>query len=377
MNILYIGHEEYINGASKSLLSIIDYEIPNNNIFVLTSYGSGEFYDELKKRDVSIICLPFYRWVEAKDGNINWIKLKIKWVLKRQFVNYITAKKAAAICDSKHIDIIHTNTSVINIGMLISRRTKAKHVWHLREFGDLDFNMYPLISARKMWKQMNLYTDKFICISKAIYKHYKCLDSEKKILIYNGVENKINAITNKEHHSDIKFLIAGRISEAKGQKIVIEAAKKLLAIGIENFKIFFAGSGRMPDNYDKVIVGKYIEQLGYINDMNELRSGMDVELVCSRAEAFGRVTAEAMFAKMPVIGSRSGGTPELIIDGETGFLFAPGDSNELAEKMLYFIENPSMISIMGNKAFKYACDNFTMDRCVKEINMLYNRLVKD
>ena len=62
MNILFIGHEDYINGASRSLLNIIDALSERNKIYVLTSYSSGEFYEELTKRQLSIIVKPYYRW---------------------------------------------------------------------------------------------------------------------------------------------------------------------------------------------------------------------------------------------------------------------------------------------------------------------------
>ena len=103
---------------------------------------------------------------------------------------------------------------------------------------------------------------------------------------------------------------------------------------------------------------------------------MDVELVCSRAEAFGRITAEAMMGGMPVIGSDTGGTPELIREGETGFLYEYGNSEALADRMAFFIEHPEAITMMGHKAQAYALQNFTIERCVKEIMDVYREVIR-
>lgn len=75
--------------------------------------------------------------------------------------------------------------------------------------------------------------------------------------------------------------------------------------------------------------------------MPSLRKNMDVELVCSRAEAFGRVTAEAMLGGMSVIGSNTGGTVGLINHKKIGYLYSKSDINELAEYMKEFICNPT------------------------------------
>ena len=76
----------------------------------------------------------------------------------------------------------------------------------------------------------------------------------------------------------------------------------------------------------------------------------DVLLMCSHREAFGRVTVEAMKLGTPVIGSRSGGTQEIIDSGRTGLLYSPGDSQELADKIQYLYEHPSVRQHMGETA---------------------------
>ena len=77
---------------------------------------------------------------------------------------------------------------------------------------------------------------------------------------------------------------------------------------------------------------------------------------------------------MPVIGSDTGGTPELIRDGETGFLYPYGDAEALADRMAYFISDPEKIGEMGKKAQEYALTHFTIERCVREIREVYREV---
>ena len=102
---------------------------------------------------------------------------------------------------------------------------------------------------------------------------------------------------------------------------------------------------------------------------------MDVELVCSRAEAFGRVTVEAMLGGIPVIGSNTGGTPELIQDGKNGYLYKYGNPEELESKMEIFIANPDLIKTMGLYAQEYARSRFLSDVYMKKLWQIYNGLL--
>lgn len=371
MRVLFIGHEDYVNGASRSLLNIIDSIIDDNEIYVLTSYNNGEFYDELMKRKLNIIVKPFYRWSVTKSGKIDWIIKKIKWNLKHRLINEITANELAKFVKEKQIDIIHSNTSVINIGGLISYKSGIPHIWHLREFGDLDFSMYPLINKKKFFEFMNSTTNFFICISKSIYKHYYLLDKTKKVIVYNGVSDEYDVSFIENRGNIFRFLISGRISDEKGQHEAISACKELINFSVDNFELYIAGSGSYNYPIEKELEGKIIF-LGPVKNMSELRKKMDVELVCSKAEAFGRVTAEAMMSSMPVIGSNTGGTPELVIDGYNGYTYQYGDKLDLANKMMSIMDR-STIKQLGKNAHIYARKHFTIGRCSQEIIDVYRK----
>jgi glycosyltransferase involved in cell wall biosynthesis len=110
-----------------------------------------------------------------------------------------------------------------------------------------------------------------------------------------------------------------------------------------------------------------IHFVGYVNNSAAHVRASDVVLVCSRCEAFGRVTVEGMLAGKPVVGSRSGGTAELLIDGFNGFGYTPGDADDLAEKIQHLHDHPADAATMGTNAAKWAAEQFNLDRYGEEM----------
>lgn len=136
-----------------------------------------------------------------------------------------------------------------------------------------------------------------------------------------------------------------------------------------------AGNGdfkAIQEIIDKKNLTSHIKLLGKVDDMISLRKKVDVEIVASKCEAFGRVTVEAMRMSNPVIGTNSGGTLELIDNGVTGLLFNYMDYKELARLMKCLIDNPSELARMGRNAFDFSIKRFTVDEYVEKILEIYN-----
>lgn len=84
----------------------------------------------------------------------------------------------------------------------------------------------------------------------------------------------------------------------------------------------------------------------------------------SLSEALGRVVVEAMATGTPAVGSRVGGIPEMVIEGETGFLVDPEDEKALADKIVWILQNPEKAVKMGRKAHAFAADFFSAEKFV-------------
>lgn len=381
MNILFIGHEDKMNGASRCMVEIIDELIlQGNQVFVLTAYSDGTFYSELKKRNVCVIVYKFHRWI------VNRQESNFRWFLRKNKNRLLIWKDRVAfhfLCEEikkYKIDIIHSNTSVICIGAWLSSALKIKHVWHLREFGKEDFNMLPIFSEQYTWKYIRKHADCCIAISKAIEKKYRNLIGADKIqVIYDGVIIPENRKKRTYCSDDVNLLLAGRVGEAKGQAEAVSAMIILKSRGYNCFKLFIAGAGDIQKleqiaGFDTV--RDRIVFCGFLDDLNSFREKIDVELICSRAEGFGRVTVEAMMMGNPVIGADTGATAELIRDGENGYLYQKGNVNDLADKIIRLTQNGEY-EYLSDTAYDYAHKNFGVKRNVMQICEVYQKLLEN
>lgn len=374
INILFVSHEEKLNGASLSLLGMIDELIKDNNIYVLTCFRKGPFIDELKNRDLRVIYAPYRRWLIYKPKN------KIKWILKKytclflSIINYLSAIRLQNIINSEKIDIIHSNTSVINIGAILSKLCNIDHIWHIREFGEEDFNIYSIYNKKIMFSYFN--NSKYIiAVSEAIKNKYKeKINKEKIKVIYNGVSsnNKQARIFNNKKE-ELELVIVGALTLGKGQREAILAVNEIINRGYKNVNLTIVGSGDkniLEKTINELELNNNIKMLGQVKNLIDIRKKMDIELVCSKSEAFGRVTIEGMMSMLPIIGANTGGTKELIIDKYNGLLYDQGNYKSLADKIEYFINNRNEIERMGKNAYIFS-EKFTIQRNVEEIYQLY------
>ncbi|KFI85159.1 glycosyltransferase [Bifidobacterium pullorum subsp. saeculare DSM 6531 = LMG 14934] len=153
----------------------------------------------------------------------------------------------------------------------------------------------------------------------------------------------------------------------KGQDQAISAVCRLIDKGY-NIRLYIAGDieDRSIINEIDSLHSKYIFTLGRVEDMKSLRKSMDLALVCSRSEAFGRVTIESMLSHLPVIGANAGGTTELIDNNMTGLLYHSGNVDDLARCIELLINDSDLYASIVSNAYNFA-KKFTIDRTFNEI----------
>jgi glycosyltransferase involved in cell wall biosynthesis len=155
---------------------------------------------------------------------------------------------------------------------------------------------------------------------------------------------------------------AARLDEVKGIDVLIEAAAKVLAEGLDAHFVV-AGEGPLKPKLKSLASKLGIEGrvcfLGFRDDVEELMAACDVAALPSRYEPFGMPAAEAGACSKPVVASRVGGLREVVVDGETGLLVKPGDADELAEALRKLLTDPSLRAKMGSAGAARALKLFT------------------
>lgn len=374
MKIVFFTHYASMYGANLSLIYLIEnlksrYEI--EPIVFLPKTKQDGLSEKLKKMNIESHSYSYYPWLSI---NNNFLKSYVKKILNL-FKYKLILKKINKI----HPDIIHCNSSIVDIGAKIGYKLSIPVVWHLREFGDLDYNLRYIYSAKYVSKMYSK-VDTLIAISKAIKNKYNQIAPNSNIkVIYNGIKE---IELNKLEHNKINFCIVGLVTKNKNQMELIKAGKILLDKGYKNFYINIIGSG--DDNYIKDLkdyisennLEDYVKFYGYQKDIYKILRYMDIGVMTSLNEAFGRVTVEYMFSGMPVIGSNSGGTPEIIEKNTTGFLYECGNEIELANYMEEYLKDVKLVEIHGANGRKLAEKKFNIEQNTNGIYQVYQEVLK-
>ena len=162
-------------------------------------------------------------------------------------------------------------------------------------------------------------------------------------VIYNGVATAAEfdarrraAEATRGRRQPYTFVLVGRFRPSKGQDVAIQAFARVAATAPAVRLLLVGGAGGTGDQayFDRcrrlaagLGVADRVEFWGYVPDPERAFLAADTALMCSRSEAMGRVTAEALSCCRPVIGYAAGGTRELIEDGEPGGCTGAGRTN--------------------------------------------------
>jgi L-malate glycosyltransferase len=116
--------------------------------------------------------------------------------------------------------------------------------------------------------------------------------------------------------------------------------------------------------------------LGKQDSVAELLTCADLMLLPSRSESFGLVALEAMAAGVPVVATRVGGLPEVVVDGETGFLCEVGDVDGMAEAGVSVLTDNARWARMSAAAARVAVERFGVDVVLPQYEAYYRRILE-
>jgi glycosyltransferase involved in cell wall biosynthesis len=164
-------------------------------------------------------------------------------------------------------------------------------------------------------------------------------------------------------------LYVGKPSLGKGWLVFVDAAEQ---VAREHPDVVFVGAG--PDSPDRVPVGAALRWLGRLphDAMPVLYGAADVVVLPAVGpEALSRVPLEAALAGRPTIGTRVGGIPEEIVDGQTGHLVPPGDAKALAVALDGLLRDDTLRTAMGENARRFVAERFDPDAVVRSLLDVY------
>lgn len=345
-------------------------------LVVLPQYGQGASL--LEQRGIPYTYIPAQDWGYEIAKNHSLFE-RIKFFIG-MLQNYKAENELVSLMKEFEIDLVHCNTTYTYIGALAAKHCGISYVWHLREY--MEDQGYRIFMPEKAWKLIHQ-ADRVIAVSEYIKSLIPFKDKSFVSVIYDAVGIKEENCKEREilQQEIVQMIMVGGIKPYKRQKELIDACAILKSRNLCGLHLTIVGKGTA--SYVKElqqIVTKYdlernVTFYGTSNCVLELYEESDLAFMCSIAEPYGRVTVEAQMAGCLVIGSDSGATPELIKDGETGYLYESGNPEALAEKIITAIRNPELSRKIAKAGQKYACKRYTKERNLREILDIYDEVL--
>lgn len=379
MKILFITNYPLLYGANRSLLSLLEYFKAKGEEVCLLIPRKGGMTDELSRLGIHYMAIPYmssFLYYKKYNSVVKAIG-KPLLVLATFFILPLILFKVWRY----NPDIIYSNSCSDNFGVYLAKILRKKHIQHVRDFMDLDHDM-KFIFGNKAKKKFINKSDAVIYVSRSVAEYTQQSDHlpNNHRVIYNGVKIKyIEAYTDRCVPSTINLGIVGLLDESKGQHLAIEFFSKIIK-DFPNALLHIWGdkeSGykqRLFSLIDELDIKANVVFHGFENNTDVIYKDMSALLMCSRMEAFGRVTVEAMLRGIPVIGFDSGGTSELVKTGYNGFLFKTEEEFRDSVKSL-FSSDASYNAICKN-AYDDAHEHYSENVYAKNVYDFVKDIVK-
>ena len=376
MNILYITHTDSLGGANRSLLQLIKGITDSDDgiiVFVILPTGGADFAQELTKLNC--------RFMRYRFGSCITVSGSLAYIVN-YYIGRLRYRKILKEVRKLDIDIIHTNSSVCDLGMYLADGLHIPHVWHARE--NLDYYDMRFINPNRIRKMMESSCNHVVCISEYIRGY---IDSNFNVkdsrVIYNGFSTP-NRMTKSAVKGVHNLIVAGMIYKNKGQIDAIKAVCSLVnKYGRRDICLYIVGMQPSTRQYESELmdyvkehqIEQYVKFMPFTTKLDEIREKCDIALQCSIMEGMGRITIESMLCQLIVIGARSGATTELIENGENGWLYEPGDSEDLAERIDFVLDYEARERVRKN-AYEWAKANFDNEIITAKFKKLYGELLE-
>jgi len=293
----------------------------------------------------------------------------------------------------EHPDIVHTHTSKAGImgrwaafltGIPVIIHTPHGHVfWGY--FGRCKTLFYIILE-----KLTACITDKIIALTeqeKKDHLHFLIASEDKFSVVHSGINldrfsnlSVDPAVMKRELEIPEGNLVvgtAGRLTPVKGQRYLIEAARKIVDVKPDTTFVFL-GDGELLNELKNMAfrlgIRENVKFLGWRPDVAEVMSTFDIFVLPSLNEGMGRVLVEAMAMGKPIVASDVGGIADLVVDGKNGFLVPAADVEIMVVRINDLLESAEKRKKMGENG-KSRAANYSSNLMVKNIDQLYRAML--
>lgn len=374
IRILYIIDYFHRTGGTERHLAQLAQYLRKDSFdceIVVFDLGKNVLIDEMRAAGISVIHLPVAREYTP-------LALLRAWQLFKLMRN-------------RRFDIVQTfHQKADTFGAVIAKLAGVKHVVSSkRDIAQLKKRHHFFMNRR-----LRFLFDRVIVVADAVGKVVTAkegIDQSRLLRIYNGVDTLKYAPPTEEEvaHERERLgfaaddLVAGMVAGFRPEKnhdVFFEGAVMAMRT-IPSLKILAVGGGplleKFRDRYRDETFSARIVFTGDVTDVARHIKAMDIGcLIPGGNEGFSNAVLEKMAMGLPMIVSDVGGNAEAVIDGQNGFVIAPGDAQGFCRALIHLCGDPERRAVMGRKSRQLGEENFSLERMCSEHVTFYRALCR-
>lgn len=269
-------------------------------------------------------------------------------------------------------DVVHThNTAAMVYGVTAAKLAGVKTIIHTRHGQRLNATARQTTIFR--WLSKACHRVVSVCEDGTRLTMEDGVPADRAVTICNGID--LTRFENTGPSRTGPITVVARLSAEKDVATLIHAVK--IAMGAsKRFRLRIIGDGVERENLESLSrsleLENVVEFMGQQSEVAELLGEASMFVLPSLTEGISLTLLEAMARGLPVVATRVGGTPEVVVDGETGWLVCPGDAVALADAMIDLHTHPEAASEMGRRGRERVEQRFTIGRMVRGYERLYD-----
>lgn len=380
MRVCFISHGSARGGAERSLLELVSALTGRGASCVCLLPDRGPLQEILAAHGADTEVVPFKWWVHAGRSFPDRVRRRLP------LRHLPGVKRLVAAIRRSGCDVVCTNTIAVGAGAVAAKIAGKPHVWCIREFGFDDHGLSYDLGSTVARRLIGRLSAACIANSRAVADAYRPhLGDTELAVVYNAVDVPDPAggppeETPWRHDGAIRCVLVGTMLPGKGHEDALQAMVHLRDRNVPAELLLLGGGGdagyrrRIAETIDRDGLADRVHVVGPVDAPIPVMNTADVVLVCSRREAFGRVTVEGMKLGKPVVATDRGGTPEIVDDGETGFLYEPGDARALAARIAKLHVDPACREAVGAEARRRAGARFNRETYGAEFEAILRRV---
>lgn len=295
--------------------------------------------------------------------------------------DFRAVREIRKLCKQNGYDIVHTHSSkpgvVGRIGATLAGVPLVIHTVHGLSF--TKFTPPLLYAAYFIFETIaSFFCTKITSVNKYYLRFFK-LFKKKTETVYNGMdfsELEARRVERKEDLQHIRLLFVGRLDPQKNILTILKAFR--LAHEVQpNITLTVVGDGEFYGDCKHYIIENSLENCvsleGWQSNPVPYYCNSDIFISSSLYEAFGLMFLEASYFNLPILASNVEGIPEVVLDGKTGLLNKPNDTDTLAEHIILLANDSVKRSELGENGHRYVTEQFSSLKMVEEYKNLYRQ----